>query len=237
MSNLLSVGIIAAPRSVMYLSQSLESYFHEWQISPCVFAEPGTPSFMYECRVTRYDNTQRLGGVRNWLRAAKYLIANSDSPFIMICEDDILWTEGAADKIVGLLNFFVGKVDLLVKPPELSTVGLISPYCAKINEPEDRGWRHPRIRSTGFCGALCTIYPRRSLEDILQASDYLLEQAIGKTGEVYLLDYAIGRTVQHLNKVFYTHKPTLVQHLGEVSTFPQNNTAAAAEHKTRQQSI
>lgn len=213
---MLSVGIITSPRNPMYLGDSLESYVRECPIKPHVFAEPFTPSFLNESRVFRHDNSTQLGCVKNWLNAAKGLIAETDSDFIMICEDDILWREGAYTSLKNLLKCLTGEIPVAWPLP--SDVGMISLYRAEPYAVKEQGWQPIKMRACGWLGTLCTVWYRPMLEALLREEQFFMEVSQG-----IHLDHAVGATVMKLNKMIIAHSPTLIEHIGDISTNPRNN--------------
>lgn len=227
-------AIITAPRKIGYLSLMLDSFFETWpqMPRPHVFAEPvlgeySHRSFYNEERVHLHMNDATLGVVHNWLSAAHWLLANGEQPFIMMCEDDIEFQPQASEKILNLLVMSAG-VNCAAKRFLNEKIGVISPYCAEICA-DGRDWHKPNLRKGGWCGALCTIYSRAMLENLLAAEDVFHTFAQGKH-----LDYAIGATVtKHLGLSVFTHAPTLVLHMGEYSTTASNNTDVNRYHESR----
>jgi hypothetical protein len=208
---MLQVGIISAPRSVYYLGQSLDSFFASWSnLTPHVFKEPGCPAHFNQNRIVEYFNRETLGCVMNWLNAAAWMYENTWDDYIMMCEDDIQWQPDAAMTIAP---------QLLSWP---SDAGYLSPYCALPNTPHTLGWSLSKTKGLGQLGALCTIFHRSTLKRLLDHSEMFLYYAAAhhKDGKPCCLDYPIGRVVEkHLGLKVYTHTPTLITHLGEVSTF------------------
>jgi len=223
---MLSIGITTAPRGTVYIGQSLASYFDEWSITPFVFAEPKSPAYINRSRVIEIrpkDDTPRFGCIGNWLRAIEHLYGSTNTPFIMTCEDDIDWSKGSGDKVRKLITV------LLTNPLDelpLEKIGFISPYCSKTNAPKERGWRPPKFLKSGWCGALCMIFPRDSIKKLLSCKERFLELTIDPKfpdkGQVHL-DFAIGRFFYEQQFTIITHSPTLITHLGEVSTFEKHN--------------
>lgn len=213
---MLSVGIITAPRTPMYIGNSLTSYFEQSVIRPFVFAEPSTPSFLNEYRVDRHDNPEQLGCVKNWFNAAKSLLRNCDDPFIMICEDDILWRDGAFDSLMNLLKCLTGEIP--VRWPLPSDIGFVSLYRAAPYADKASGWQPVKLRSCGWLGALCTVFHRSMLEQYVANEAQFYESSRG-----IHLDYAIGAIASSMGKTILAHSPSFIQHLGDVSTSASNN--------------
>jgi hypothetical protein len=225
---LLSVGIISAPRRKYYLGQSLDSYFSHWDIPPHVFAEPDTPTkFLHHSRVIWHQNKFKKNAVSNWADCLKWLWENTDSEFIMICEDDIEWRPGSSVELRSIL--LNGRVRLEDGDTvNLHKVGFISPYCSEKNQwdlGEREVWTKPR-HGSNWMGALSICMPRATVERFLyHLNDFFFYSAWKAKENTYLhLDHAVGMTVGNSLKLpIITHNPTYVLHLGEHSTFPSNN--------------
>lgn len=213
---MISVGIITAPRPNIYLGNSLDSYFAHWDYPPHIFAEPGSPTaYFHRDRTIYHQNESRLGCPLNWFSALKWLYHNTDTPWIMICEDDILWRPTSSEKTRAELN----RIDS-------DTIGFVSPYCAELcmSEIAPSGWQECRQRRGGWCGALSICLPRQSAKLFMDNADLFMFKTAERTAShrILHLDYAIGEVVRHFNKVIWTHNPTLVLHMGEESTHQSN---------------
>jgi hypothetical protein len=228
---MIDVGIISAPRP--YLANSLDSFFDEWpEVTPHVCAEPGVTGFRNINRVTVHLNERTLGCVRNWVNATTWLYENTDSPFVMVCEDDIQWTSGSGANVRNLLKVLTGEiwVPVIQEKMPLSSIGFISPYCAKLNRPHKIGWEEGKYGKCGLLGALSIIMPRSSLHHVYMNRDELLRISNG-----VCLDYAIGELF--IGRINLTHRPTLIFHIGEESTFPSNNTIQNRNDPSRQPAL
>lgn len=231
---MIETAIITAPREHNYLSNMLDSYFSTWEYKPHVFHEPGVQQYFNQSKVTEHHNERTLGCVGNWWSAARWMVDNTESPFVMMCEDDIEFREESREKILNLLKILKGDIrnEAVEKNLPLNKIGFISPYCAKLCSDGDK-WHKPNVKRHGWCGALCLIFPRRSLKALIEAEEHFLVKSKGG-----LLDYGIGETViKHLELVALTHKPTLVLHIGEESTVESNNKPENRIHDARQPAL
>lgn len=222
---MLSINIITAPRNPCYLSLSLDSYFRHWDIKPNIIAEPRVKYFRYRryCNVLAHD--EHLGIVHNWLKAAEIGLL-SNEPFIMICEDDIEWRDQSSYKIRSLL------LDELND----TVFGFISPYCSTRNSREyvRDDWHEARLNNP-WCGALCTIFRRSSLELLLKYRTEFIKLTEYE-GRHINLDTALGEFYKRRDFPILTHTPTLILHLGEVST-NENVNANETIQKYRQPAL
>lgn len=219
-----ATGMTTAPRGIVYIGQSLSSYFDTWgdtAPTPHVFVEPDSPKYINRDKVIEHHNDRTYGVVANWWKMANWMYDEYDTPYIMTCEDDILWGVGAKERVENLMR-------ILLKgylPLPLEKVGFISPYCAEYNAPKEKGWRPARYMKSGWCGCLCMIFPRASLGKVLKDKDRFFELTIDpRKKEPMHLDYAIGQILAFEEGLtVITHSPTLITHLGECSTFKSVN--------------
>lgn len=212
--NNISVAVLTAPRVRSLIGESLDSYPWDVLPAPYVFAEPNSPSFVNESKIKfRYDNDTTLGLFDNWKKCAKWMIRNTVTRWIMICEDDIVWKEGAGELLV--------KKIAATNPLDIA---FISPYCSKIHGvPRTTGWAAPRISTHGWCGNLALCFTRTSLA-------YLVEHINFKPDKP--LDYVIGRVLAKKRKI--VHMPSLIRHLGGEHSTLMSNTSRNINHPTRQ---
>lgn len=225
---MLSVGIITAPRKQYYLGTSLESYFQQWDIAPHVFAEPDTPKiFAHHKRVIWHQNSFQKGNVFNWIDSLKWMWENTYTTYIMMCEDDIEWRSGSGEELRSILLNGVVRIEDgdLLRFPE---IGFISPYCSEKNQWElgERDvWTKPR-KSQFWMGALSICMHRDVVGAFLTHLNKFFFHANWHVadGKFLHLDYAIGQVIiNQLHLPIVAHNPTLVLHIGDVSTYPTNN--------------
>lgn len=228
----ITFAVITSPRP--YLSNSLDSFFDEWPDASGidVFAEPGVKGYRNIEKTILHPNERTLGCVRNWLQAISWLHDNTTSPFVMVCEDDIQWTQGSGQNVRNLLKVLTGEiwVPIVHEKMPLDKIGFISPYCAKLNRPRDRGWHEGKYSKNGLCGALSIIMTRQSLEHVYRNRDELI-----RLGNGVCLDHPIGCLFE--GRINLTHLPTLVYHIGEQSTFESNNTIQNRNHPSRRPAV
>lgn len=203
-------SFFTCPRPVPYIGETLDSYFDFFpdKPPPFVFEEPDTVAYLNRTKVFRIVGTEKLGCVRHWLAVVTYLVSETFADVYMVCEDDI---------------------EFLKRPILPEFTGYASAYCSKPNRPVslDSGWGEPYIGKYGLCGACCLFIKRNALEFIVDNDEEFLLHSGGKH-----LDYAIGLLLQkYENKIHY---PSLIKHIGEISTIPGNNKPENANHIARQ---
>ena len=226
---MLSVGILTAPRpnNVSYLSESLSSYFQCWDIAPFIFQEPNSPKTRFDKMCHFCHNPHTFGVVNNFFAAVNSLLQLTATPYLMICEDDILWKNHAAQVCR------LAMIDGLVGDHKMKDVGFFSPYCSKFNAYEqlvknNPGWHQARKIGPTWCGNLAVIFPRKSAELFVEERDHYLTVADG-----FHADKALGEVFIKNNLKIVAHMPTLVHHLGVVSSNEGNNNAVNQFHEAR----
>lgn len=202
---MIDVGIIAAPRKVNYLSESLDSFFREFPDShPHIFCEPNFPPFFNQQRVTRHFNAQKLGCFFNWMGCVKYLLEHGTSEWIMTCEDDIYWRPGSGEIVRKYLGMEL-----------TNNVGLFTPYvsypngCSRVERDKDHGFITLQLtEQISLCGTLACIFRRDTLVKILD------HPIVKDEVEGFYLDYTIGEAIRLMRLDVIGYIPTLVLHLG-----------------------
>lgn len=188
---MLSIAIRTAPREVSYLGQtvqSLRSAFPGTNLH--LFAEPDSPIVP---DVVVHQNDRCLGIYANFIKALSFLVENTEGPRYMVCEDDI-----------ALLPDFSAAI-----ANEVGN-GLLNPYCAKPRGKDNFiGWYHPA--DVSLYGMLCLIFHKSTVHNLL--SVYRTECAPDKGA-----DACLGFLTNKAGCKVWQHTPTLVDHLGEIST-------------------
>lgn len=191
---MIAIGVTTAPRGRNYLNNTVQQLKYEFPGTDIfIFAEPDTPKTVGG--VWTFNPT-KLGQGYNLLNGLQSLRDEAD--WIMMCEDDISLCPGFGDKITNILNRIGSKYK----------VGFLSPYCSYVNaDPGAQGWSLAKRSMYGWCGMLCTIWPKESIPD----EPLVVKKDWGP-------DASIGDLVLALGKHIYTHVPSLVTHIGDIST-------------------
>jgi hypothetical protein len=82
------------------------------------------------------------------------------------------------------------------------------------------------MKGPGWCGSLATVFPRASLAKLVSDEERFLHytQSQHRIPGYIHLDYAIGQIIHKVEQmIILTHAPSLIQHIGEISTFEKNN--------------
>lgn len=230
----IAVGITCAPRTTMYLEQTIRSLKHQPVTRVQFYAEPGTPR-PAEGASWWDEHNERQGNWRNWLYAATYLPNYVYADYYIIAEDDVVFAEGAIAALQTLLPLCVEHSEIYSS----AGFGFLSLY---------RGGTH-QTRVTKLHGSIATLaYPallakcqtvsrlwgacamafsRRSLNrirytDVTAAWEGLpaSQERIERLGpaEVDGRDIVINQSAKSLGMATWFMYPSIVQHIGAEST-------------------
>lgn len=204
---MLTTVMTTAPRGKPTIEKTLESLARAKVPAPTIFAEPGSylPTNNYIL------NEKKLGVWDNWLQAARFG-AYSGSDYVLTMQDDIEVHPDLMNLIESLLPF---KED----------VGCISLFASHIYGPE-HGFR--RIKTKGFWGTLCMLYPSDVLNAIIKNPFVQAWRGLNpadKRADIIDDDMAVGQTLRRLEKKLYVVVPSPVKHTGEVSSIRKPHAA------------
>lgn len=196
---LLSVGVITAPRPLSTLPQTLAELRRAGFPQPVrVFAEPGAPvpadPSLVVCR-----NATRLGLWGNWRAAAHHLLAETDTPFVLLCEDDVRFARCAAPALQHAMDTLPRR-----------GWGYASLYTPRRNlnwTDGACGWR-PFAVGAGTWGALAWCFTRAGLAALLDS------KAVRGHAHPEGTDTVVSLAANELGLTCYTHAPSLADHTG-----------------------
>jgi len=137
-------GIITAPRPRSTLAESVRSYRAAGFANDVLVFSDGGDTVIAD-KVITMPNEERLGNKRNWIRALAVLSNGVDTgDWIMICEDDISWSVGAArDLVESLLD--------LKRRDALRQAGALSLYAPRrVTSLVEKG--HRLAQRQGYTG-------------------------------------------------------------------------------------
>ncbi len=196
----IAVAMITAPRPVPTVERSLHELRRAgFAQTICVFEEPGT-DLALRPGVRLFSNAERLGPWPNWRRAAASLLELTDTPFLLICEDDICLRPDAA---LGLLY----AVQTLPRD-DWGYVSLYTPWHNVRGQTLVSGWQALPVGDNGW-GALAYCFTRDSLQALLTFTAPLAACAEGHT------DLFVSSALGQLGRSCYFHVPSLGDHTGE----------------------
>ena len=196
---LVTIGVITAPRPVPTLPQTLAELRRASFPQPVhVFAEPTAPVPDVP-DVFVHRNPMRLGLWGNWVASARRMLAETDAPFVLMCEDDVRFARSAALALQHAINTL-----------PRDTWGYVSLYTARHNlrHTGDRvGWRELGV-GPGTWGALAWCFTREGLAAILNSRAVCSHTFPDGT------DAVVSVAARELGRKCYFHVPSLGDHTG-----------------------
>ena len=213
-----AVGVTTAPRRLPTLQrclQSLQSCGWE-EVHLFVDGQVVIPDTFENLSATIHNPP--AGAWRNYyLTVVELLRRYPHADAIMVVQDDALWPAHSPVREY---------LEAIHWPVEGRFI--ISPYCCKDYTAETPGWHV--FDETWLYGAVAFIFSRQSAEDFI-ADPMVIERCRhDKAGGI---DEVIGRWAQQRGiDVFFT-TPSLVQHIGDVSTLWETSRAVGLRRATR----
>lgn len=196
---LVAVGVVTAPRPVATLPQTLAELRRAGFPQPVrLFAEPDAPVPDAPGLIV-HRNAARLGIWGNWSSAARRVLADTDAPFVLLCEDDVRFARCAAPALQHAIDTL---------PRE--GWGYASLYTARHNLPfagGSAGWRELPV-GPGTWGALAWCFTRAGLAAILDAPAVRFHALSDGT------DMVVSVAAKELGRRCYFHVPSLGDHTG-----------------------
>lgn len=214
-SALVSVAMVTAPRPISMVERSIAELRAAGFCQPIqLFADAESPS-NDSAGVVTHVSDRGLGSWKNWLRAAHAMLNDGDSPFILLCEDDI---ELASCAALGLQH----AIDRL----PLRDWGFASLYAPEYNL-RNQGLDSTRwlsIKRENHWGALTWCFSRDSLRAVLSS-----QMATHHRGDRDT-DLVVSQALHVLGRQTYFHVPSLAAHTGfgvsSLGHIPQTESAA-----------
>jgi hypothetical protein len=201
-----TIGIVTAPRAQCYISVSLQTLLLQRLPDPIdprgitVFCEPGADVFLNHSIVNKIVNQTTLDLCLNWCNAVDTFLKDETLTHIIMCEDDVYWLDGSLK--AALLQ--------IQKTPDC----IVSPYCSYTNGSRKVGW-NPWIADHNLNGALTMFLPIKVLKHGLL--EYVRNNHYDFEGNTHI-DSTIGVYCDEFNIPVMLHTPSLVRHIGHVST-------------------
>lgn len=223
-------GMRVAPRKISTIEKTIASFrkvFGDQHIN--LYMEPyDSPMSAYTFdleklwNVTCHRNQKRLGDVGNYHNALQNLFQWTDSDYIAVLEDDWLFADSAKDVLYKLLN----KLQWGFWYASFSTDSCSGLYINKT------WWNDVSINGDNRVGRWLTgnmfIFPRDVVRQILDHPFYTNHVLWYKRWNAS--DCMIAETVKQLGYKTLYHNPSLVSHIGNVSTLghDENNATVYA---------
>lgn len=220
---MLATAIITAPRPRATLEQSLWSYRMQggFDGDVTIFADGAIPPFRSDYlrgfKGHIVLNPRKLGNLRNWWGAFSWLLSATDSPWLMICEDDITWAENASQ----VLKQDLATWDLTKRAGMLS---LYSPrrmtkVIESVYSPGTRlsnGW-YGITMGRKMWGAQCLVLHRKEAEALMECG--YMKAVLSDVTKTMNVDAHIAESLMLRQKQIFYRVPCLVDHtLGDLNS-------------------
>lgn len=196
---LLSIALCTAPRPARTVERTIDELRRAgFDETIHVFQEPGT-EVARTAGVRVSTNRKRLGIWRNWKRAARTILARTETPFLLICEDDVAFAPCAA----AALQYAMRALDK-------TDWGYASLYTPAHNLDAHRvrcGWQPVRLATTGW-GSLAYCFTRQGLDALLGC------EAVRRFRGDKDTDVVVSAALTELGRKLYFHVPSLADHTG-----------------------
>ena len=196
---MLALGMVTAPRHVPTVQQSLAELRRAgFRQTVHLFAEPRT-RVARRTGVAIKTHRRRLGLWRNWRYAARWMLAHTTAPFILLCEDDIRLTPSSAHALQHAIDTL---------PRETwGYASLYTPVHNVMTVLTTNGWQ--AIDHDLACwGSLAYCFTRESLACVLAAP--IVRQYRGDRDT----DTLATRALAAAGRRRYFHIPSLCEHTG-----------------------
>lgn len=178
-------------RKHVTLDKTIDSMLSAGFQEPVVFAEPNANS---QADVIW---SEQKGPFKSFVSMCEWLLYNCDAEWFLLCEDDVVFKEGAAD---------------LIRTYPLSQNQSLSLYVSCFQQARISARQGFKSVTGDLHGSLAYLIHRSSLEKILTSATFT---TWGKTDRV---DRAFSQASQECKIELVTHNPSLCQHIGETST-------------------
>ena len=205
---MIATAIITAPRPVPTIMNSLASYRQAGFMNEVLIFDDGECNVIGNVRIIK--NASRLGNLRNWVNALRYLTKVTEDEWLMVCEDDISWANNAA----AILRYDQGTSG--TRP----STGMISLYCpvrmSKVLERDHArggtlayGWYGASLGKSTW-GAQCLVFHRNWALQLL--ADANLHTYLADLSRDRNVDAIVADVVNRRGREVVYRIPCLVDH-------------------------
>lgn len=195
-------GIITAPRQVQTLEYSLKSLRSVIDCYVTIFAEPG-PITVDGNRLNILVNASKMGALKNYDQALRWILKYGKKPFICILEDDYIYNNSLIDR----LN------EILAHEGEFGYYNLFTNANNPILKVMETGWRQMDLGYNDAWG-VAYVYQRSVVERLLMQEYYI--EAFERTDRN--IDAVISETLKRMGLPMFYHNPSPSCSFGVIST-------------------
>ena len=201
-----AVGVTTAPRGVPTLGDCLASLAVAGWDCPRLFVDGDAPIPEAFSHLPRTDRTPRVGAWPNYyLGLAELLMREPEADAYLMVEDDALFADQP-----GLRTYLEG---LLWPGPR---PGVVSLFCSRAYTRPRPGWY--AFEGTWAWCALAFVFPRDLARRFLADPDVVGHRWTRARNPLADTDWRVGRWAETRGVPVYFPTPSLVQHIGEVSS-------------------
>jgi hypothetical protein len=203
LQELIDFGIITAPRQLPTLAYSVQSLRKVIDCYLTVFAEPGRHCIEGHS-INLLVNSERLGALKNYDHALRWMLKHGKKPYICILEDDYLYNKSLVDRLheivahegeFGYYNLFTNANNPLLKT---------------MNE---KGW-HKMDLGWHDAWGVAYVFQRLTVEKLTAHLTY--KGYFEKTDRN--IDAVVSETLKQLGLPMFYHNPSPACSFGIVST-------------------
>tara|TARA_Y100000034_G_scaffold116174_1_gene154179 strand:- start:76 stop:744 length:669 start_codon:yes stop_codon:yes gene_type:complete len=183
-----------------YLPTTLRSLRDAGFADTAIFAEPNAPA---PANLHVIRNLKKRGAYPNFLHALKWLTFSK--PFAdayIVWQDDIEVSLGLRQHLNDLLW-----------PADRETIGVVSLYAAGLYGLEGEGLVN--ITDHRAYGALAYVFPRHAAVKLTSDPP--------RRGSLTMTDVSVGEFCRREGLSYWVHNPSLVRHIGDVSSISSRN--------------
>lgn len=204
---MLAIGMIAAPRD-LDLNQAIDELGRAGFYEPIhVFCEPGVRPIRSRHPTIRHNNELRRGVMGNWRHCLAWLLDNTNEPYLLVCEDDVVYNARAR----AMLNSFLSRY-----PDGFGYASLYTPSRDLDLAAGRLGWLSWN-RGRDTWGTLAMCFNRQSAHTVLGYAPLRDENQLTGNTDAIVAECFRSRDIP----CFY-HSPSLADHVGRVSTVNHN---------------
>lgn len=216
-----AVGVTTSPRRAPTLAPCLRSLLAAGWLHPHLFIDGEVEIPPEFSELTRTTRVPAIGARQSYyLVIAELLQRDPDAQAIMVVQDDAYWPSHLPMREYLEQCLWPG-----------SEPGLVSAWCCTDDTADQSGW-HLRDRPWKF-GAVAFIYSRETAERFVR--DPLIQQQCSTRPENQSggISSLVGDWAARVGVPVYYPTPSLVQHLGDVSTIWENSRAVGVRRASR----
>ena len=199
-----SIAMTNAPRCMSTINTTIASMrgagFAEMIY---VFSEPDSPAL--GGNIKQFFNSRTFGCFRNFYHTLNWMIENTDSDYILMCQDDVIYNKDARKKLDQALK--------------LKNIGYISLYLSnhdkRLAEGKTEGfYEHTIGFNPCFWGALSLCFSREAVTHMVEHPKYL-DHYRNRNDRV---DCIVSEVMKQMGASMYYPVPSLTTHIGYNST-------------------